>query len=88
MEEAKNSTKVREIKKKLTKLSSEERTMKTPKGSKRFRITRYKDSEGNTILEIEGLETEDYILIPEKTLKQILQEAQEKLAGNRPKNRT
>jgi len=70
--------KVREALSKLEKQGEEERIMDTPQGPRRFRITHYKDPEGNEILEIRGLETNDYILIPKKTLAQILQEAKGK----------
>ena len=69
--------KVREALSKLEKQGEEERIMDTPSGPKRFKITYYKDPEGNEIIEIRGIETKDYILIPKKTLRQILQEARE-----------
>lgn len=70
--------KVREALGKLEKQGEEERTMDTPEGPRRFRITHYRDPEGNEVLEIRGVETGDYILIPKKTLGQILREAGER----------
>ena len=67
--------KVREALRKLRKTGEEERTLETPEGRKRFKITRYLDPEGNEIIEIKGLETDDYILIPKQVLAQILGEA-------------
>lgn len=66
---------LKEILKKLRKTGEEERSLETPDGRKRFRITHYLDQEGNEIIEIKGLETDDYILIPKQVLKQILNEA-------------
>ncbi len=70
--------KVREALNKLDKIREEERIMNTPQGKKRFKVTYYIDPDGNKIIEIRGLETDDYILIPEVTLKQILKEVRER----------
>ena len=75
MEKPWEHPKVKQALAKLKKISEEERTMDTPQGPRKFKITRYTDPEGNEILEIKGIETDDYILIPEKTLRQILKEA-------------
>ena len=73
--------KVREALRKLRKTGEEERLLETPEGPKRFRVAYYLDPEGNEIIEIRGLETDDYILIPRRVLAQILGEAAGEDAG-------
>ena len=75
---------IKKIKEKLTPIGEEERTLETPNGPKRFHIARYHDPDGREIIEIKGIETSDYILIPRETLEKILEETQKRLHNTPP----
>ncbi len=65
---------IKNIKSRLRKRREEIRTMKTPQGDRKFRIAYYTDPDGVEIVEVEGLETDDYLLIPTTTLRRILRD--------------